>query len=171
MIAHAGLPDCYWAEAVATAAYLRNQIPTTAFKRGMTPYEQWYGRKPDLGHLKVFGCMAYAHIPDVQRKKLDKKAEKLHFVGYSIQSKGYRLLDEKTKNVMIHRDVTFNEADFGHKAADEHRKSSVEVDVKTEVVQPDVRAEDVEREVENGITILNDKDVYPSDMELMSMQT
>ena len=37
-----------------------------------------------VGHFKVFGCMAYAHIPDAQRQKLDKKSEKLWFVGYSI---------------------------------------------------------------------------------------
>ena len=128
MIAHAGLPNCYWAEAVATAAYLRNRVPTVAFKEKTTPYEQWYGRKPNLGHLKVFGCMAYAHIPDVHRQKLDKKAEKLRFVGYSIQSKGYRLLDEKTSKVVVRRDVTFNEIDFGL-GAEERHKNSMEVNL------------------------------------------
>ena len=64
MLAHAGLPDSYWAEAVATAAYLRNRMPTTALHQKVTPYELWYGRKPNLSHLRVFGCMAYAHIPD-----------------------------------------------------------------------------------------------------------
>ena len=128
MITHAGLPDCYWAEAVATASYVRNRVPTTAFKDKMTPYEKWYGRKPNLSNLKVFGCMAYAHIPDVQRQKLDKKAEKLRFVGYSIQSKGYRLLDERTSKIVIRRDVTFNEADFNRKSEVKH-KDSVEVNL------------------------------------------
>ena len=82
MIAHAELPDRYWAGAVATAAYVRNRTPTTAIKEGTTPYERWYGRKPNISHLKVFGCMAYAHVQDVQHQKLDKKAEKLRFVGY-----------------------------------------------------------------------------------------
>ena len=49
------------------------------------------------------------------RKKLDKKAVKLRFVGYSIQSKAYRLLDEKTSKIYIRRDVIFNEKDFGQK--------------------------------------------------------
>ena len=98
MLSHAGLPNSYWAEAVATAAYLRNriQVPTAAIKEDKTPYERWYGRKPNISHLKVFGCMAYAHIPDAQRQKLDKKSEKLRFVGYSIRSKGYRLFDEES---------------------------------------------------------------------------
>ena len=66
MIAHAGLSDGYWAEAVATAAYVRNRMPTAAFSGSITPYQQWYGRKPNISHLKVFGCMAYALIPNVQ---------------------------------------------------------------------------------------------------------
>lgn len=56
----------------------------------------WSGRKTDPSHLKVFGCVAYTHVPDSQRQKLDSKAVKLRFVGYSIQSKG-RLIDERQR--------------------------------------------------------------------------
>ena len=62
MIAHANLPNDYWAEAIATAAYVKNRAPTTAFEIDTTPYERWYGKKPDVTHLKVFGCIAYAHV-------------------------------------------------------------------------------------------------------------
>ena len=86
MMTHAGLPDKFWAEAVDTAAYLRNHTPTTAIRGYRTPYEVWYGERPNIGHLKVFGCVAYAHIPDSLRQKLDKKAVKLRFVGYSSQT-------------------------------------------------------------------------------------
>ena len=79
MIRFAKIPDSYWGEAVATAAYIRNRVPTSAFKERVSPYEKLYQRKPDL---RVFGCVAYAHIPDCQRSKLDKKAEKFRFVGY-----------------------------------------------------------------------------------------
>ena len=114
MLSHAGLSNRYWAEAVATAAYIRNRTPTAAIKEQQTPYERWYRKKPNVSHLRVFGCIAFAHIPDAQRHKLDKKSEKLRFVGYSIQSKGYRLFDEKSHKVVIRRDVAFNETDFGH---------------------------------------------------------
>ena len=73
---------------------------------------------------KVFGCIAFAHVPDAQRWKLDKKSEKLHFVGYSKETKGYRLLDEKTSKVIIRRDVRFNETDFGYTEAVKSRKQS-----------------------------------------------
>ncbi len=115
MISHAGLPNSYWAEAVGTAAYVKNRVPTSSLKvEKRTPYEKWYGRKPKLNHLRVFGCAAYAHVPSNQRQKLDKKSIKYRFVGYSKESKGYRLLDETQKKIYIRRDVIFNEKDFGH---------------------------------------------------------
>ena len=53
--------------------------------------------------LVISRCLVawLTHIPDVKQTKLDKKAEKSRFVGYSTQMKGYRLLDEKTLNVVI----------------------------------------------------------------------
>ena len=87
-------------------------MPTTAIKNDQTPYERWYGRKPNVSHLRVFGCVAYAHVPDSERQKLDKKAVKLRFVGYAKMSKGYRLLDWKTEKIVTRRDVVFNETNF-----------------------------------------------------------
>lgn len=81
LLKHAGLSNFYWAEAVATAAYLRNQLVTTALKSGESPYQRWYGNKPDLRHIRVFGCAAYTHIPGGNRKKLDAKAQKLRSIG------------------------------------------------------------------------------------------
>ena len=61
----------------------------------------------------MFGCMCYAYIPDTNRKgKLSKKAEKLRFIGYSLKTKGYHLIDEGTSKVLVRRDVIFNKADF-----------------------------------------------------------
>lgn len=67
-------------------------------KENETLYEQWYGKKPDVSHLKVFGFMAYILMPDGEQQKLDKKSKKMHFVGYSLMSKGYRLLMRRTES-------------------------------------------------------------------------
>ena len=93
----------------------------------------------------MFGCIIYSYIPDSKQTKLDKKAEKLRFVGHSIQSKGYRLIDENTSRVFIRRDVTFNEADFGLKEAEVEQQSSVEVDIDPE---SELRQENGEQERE-----------------------
>ena len=74
MLTQAGLPKIYWAEAANTANYLKNRTPSQALL-GKTSFEMWYDRKPDLSHLKTFGCIAYAYIPDAQRKKLDKSCK------------------------------------------------------------------------------------------------
>ncbi len=122
MMAHAQLSNYYWAEAVFAAAYLKNRTPSKAFQELTTLYERWYGKKPDLSHLHVFGCETYAHVPDSQHVKLDKKAEKMRFVGYSIHPIWYRLLNEETHSVVVRRDVTFNENDFGQSKSELHKE-------------------------------------------------
>ncbi|MCO5580873.1 hypothetical protein L7F22_034745 [Adiantum nelumboides] len=88
MLKAKSLPHKLWMEAVACAAHVLNRCPTRALKT-ITPYESWYDRKPSVSYLRVFGCLAYAHIPQQLRGKLDDKAVKCIFVGYSSGSKGF----------------------------------------------------------------------------------
>ena len=87
MLNEKGLQDFYWTKAVATAVYIMSRTPTATI-HGMTPEERYTGRKLDISHLKIFGCIAYVHVPDELRSKLDPKAEKCIFIGYSLQQKG-----------------------------------------------------------------------------------
>ena len=102
------MPKSFWAEALATATYLRNRSPTKAVE-GKTPYEALYGVKPKVGHLRVFGCTAYAHVPTLEKLKLDDKARKCIFLGYPTNRKGYRLYNQSSGRVIHSRDVQFNE--------------------------------------------------------------
>ena len=90
------------------ATYILNRCPTKAL-HSITPYEAWHGKKPSIGHLRVFGCLAYALVPMQQHHKLDDKAVKCIFVGYSAESKGYRLYHPQSKCILITRDVVFVE--------------------------------------------------------------
>ena len=90
MIHHAKLPMEFWAEAVNNAVYLKNRSPSAALKE-QTPYQCMFNSKPDVLNLKVFGCMAYAHIPRDNRKKFDPKSRRTIFVGYPEATKGYKL--------------------------------------------------------------------------------
>ena len=146
MMAQPGLPECYWAEAVTTAAYLRNRTPTRSLMEKTTPYEKWYGRKPNLSHLRMFGCMALAYIPDSNRKgKLSKKAEKLRFIRYSLQTKGYRLIDENTSKVITRRDVIFNESDFQHDSTTVKINEGVTVSDHEKIMVPEEEEEPMEQ--------------------------
>lgn len=104
------LPKKFWAEAANTAVFLLNRLPTKALERS-TPFEVWYGVKPSVKNLKVFGCLCYTHVPEVKRDKLDKKAELGIFIGYNLQSKAYRIFHPMTGNVTVSRDVVFIEED------------------------------------------------------------
>ncbi|KAL0378046.1 UNVERIFIED_CONTAM: Retrovirus-related Pol polyprotein from transposon TNT 1-94 [Sesamum radiatum] len=108
MLQEKHLPKAFWAEAVYTAVYLLNRCPTKAVQN-MTPIEAWSGRKPSAKHLRVFGSICYVHIPTEKRHKLEEKTEKGIFLGYSTQSKGYRIYNLKTKKLIISRDVEFDE--------------------------------------------------------------
>ena len=49
-------------------------------------------------HFRVFGCMAYTHVPDCERRKLDTKSKKMHFVGYSLTRRVMVFLMRRTEN-------------------------------------------------------------------------
>ncbi|KAK5840393.1 hypothetical protein PVK06_009292 [Gossypium arboreum] len=102
------LPKTMWAEAANTVVYIQNRLPTKAVEY-KTLFEAWFGFKPSLAHLRVFGCLCYAQVPTVKRSKLDKKPQTGILVGYSPVKKGYRILDPSTNKVMVSKDVVFNE--------------------------------------------------------------
>ena len=103
------IPKKLWAEAANTAVYLMNRLPTKAVLK-KTPYEAWFGSKPGVSHLKVFGSVCYYWIPEPKREKLDEKAEIGVLVGYSSESKGYRVFNPLLEKVVISRDVRVDES-------------------------------------------------------------
>lgn len=107
MLEESGLPKELWGEAVRTAAYLKNRSPTS--KRTKTPWELFYGKKPDVSRLRVFGATAYALIPTELRKKLDKHSDRGRLVGYGEGIKGYRILLDGSNTVVVRSDVVFTE--------------------------------------------------------------
>jgi hypothetical protein len=64
------VPGKYRGEAVRHVVYLLNRLPTKAMGE-RTPFEAWNGRKPHLGHLRLFGCMAHVKPTTLHMKKLD----------------------------------------------------------------------------------------------------
>lgn len=64
------LPLMLWGEAIRHSIYVLNRLPTRSVS-GMTPYEAWCGNKPNIGHIRVFGCLAHMKLPSIQTTKLD----------------------------------------------------------------------------------------------------
>ncbi|GMF42283.1 unnamed protein product [Phytophthora fragariaefolia] len=107
MLYHEGISNKWWAESVNIAVWIINRIPNSVNIK--TPYEIVNKAKPQLKHLKVFGSLGYAHIPDEKRQKLDTKAFRCRFLGYEDGVKGYRVLNVATGKVQIVRTVNFME--------------------------------------------------------------
>jgi len=108
MILAQGLELEFWGEAVNIAMYIKNQCPTKALD-SKTPQEAWSGRKPDVSHLRAFGCKAFTHVPDEKSTKLESKSMPCVFLGYYEGTKAYHLMCVKTKRINKSRDVVFIE--------------------------------------------------------------
>lgn len=124
MMQHADVPKEFWDEAVRTAAYLINRSPSANLEDA-TPAEVWYGKKPDVSNLTVFGCIAYSHIPKELRNKFDAKVRKCVMLGYN--NNGYRLWSVDKQEIVASRDVMFNESMFYYKVH-ESRGKMIQVD-------------------------------------------
>ncbi|UYV72349.1 hypothetical protein LAZ67_9002732 [Cordylochernes scorpioides] len=107
-----GLPMAFWAEAVATASYVKNCTPHRSIKLD-TPMEKWKGRKPSIRHFRIFGCLAFWPITQQHRSKFVPKSRKGIFVGYSLKRKAYRVYDTITKKIEEVRSVKFVENEKG----------------------------------------------------------
>jgi hypothetical protein len=108
LLQESGLPNTFWAEGVANSVYVKNRVSTKGLQNA-TPYEVFKEKKPTVSCFRIFGCDAFAAIPKEKRKKLDPKSQKLVMLGYDLNKKGYRLWDPKRSQVVISRDVDFNE--------------------------------------------------------------
>jgi hypothetical protein len=108
MLNEKNLPNYFWAEAVATIVYIRNQTPTTVV-HGMTLEKEFTGKKPNVSHLRIFGCISYVHVPDENRSKLDPKVEECIFIEYSSKQKKYRCFNPSTGKLQVSKDVVFDE--------------------------------------------------------------
>jgi len=108
MVVHKDCPKFLWGEATTTAVYILNRCPTKSVIN-MTPYEAIWNKKPDISHLRVFGSMVYAHKTQEKKDKLDETSIKCVLIGYSEQSKAYRLMEPVSQKLIISRDVIINE--------------------------------------------------------------
>jgi hypothetical protein len=119
MIHDQDLPMHLWAEAARTVVYVQNRISHSALGN-KTPKEMFIGKKPEVSHLKIIGCPVIIHIPKEKRSKLEPSGKKGIFVGYSEQSKAYRIYLPRFRQIEISRDVTFDEDTAFNKSKKNH---------------------------------------------------
>lgn len=117
------MPSYFWGEAIRHAIYLLNRLPTRAVSR-ITPYEAWSGKKPYIGHIRVFGCIAHMRIPNVNLEKLDDRSKVVVHLGKEPGTKAYRVYDPVNKKVHVSRDLIFEETKSWAWACDSESENS-----------------------------------------------
>lgn len=127
MMTQSKLPISFWAEAVATANFNRNRCITKALG-DKTPFELWYGRRPDVKHMRTFGETAYMLNKAPGKGKLDLRGIKCIFVGYDKSSKSYRVWVPSKQKVTVTRDIKFVDVDAVTRSPKESTPSSADQD-------------------------------------------
>jgi hypothetical protein len=107
------VPKSFWREAVLTAAHLINRLPSRVlgFKSPREMLSTFYPNLHTTNNLvpRIFGRVSFVHIHSQSRGKLDLRALKCVFVGYSSTQKGYKCYHPPSKKFYVSADVTFNE--------------------------------------------------------------
>ena len=121
MLWDARLPMAFWVPAMTAANFLSNRSPTSALS-DQTPFQAWYGRPPNLGFIRLFGCRAQVHVPREIRSKTmwDSKSTDCILIGYSDTENIYELWDIEKGAVIKRRDVIFWEDELGSVSLQRH---------------------------------------------------
>jgi len=101
----------FYSYVVMQYVFVINHLPTKVLK-GKTLYELVYKTIPNFDDVKVFGSLCFASSLQRNRSKFDTRARKYMFLGYQNGTKGYFMLDIKSREIFVSRDVTFYEKLF-----------------------------------------------------------
>jgi hypothetical protein len=108
MLAEYNVSDSYWAEAINTACHSSNRLYCHKLLK-KTPYELLIGRKPNISYFRVFGCKCYILRKGSRPSKFEKKCDEGFLLGYSSNSKAYRVFNKTHGIIEEAYDVEFDE--------------------------------------------------------------
>ncbi|GJY89648.1 ribonuclease H-like domain-containing protein [Tanacetum coccineum] len=108
MLADSKLPTTFWAEAVNTTCYVQNRVLVVK-PHNKTPYELFHGRTPTLSFMRPFGCHVTILNTIDHLGKFDGKVDEGFFVGYSLNSKAFKVFNSRTRIVEENLHIRFSE--------------------------------------------------------------
>ena len=109
MLSESSLPKYFWANAMSISCYMLNRVLIRPSLK-KTLYELFNGRKPNISHLKVFGCRCFIlNNAKENLGKFDEKADNSIFIGYSSTSHAYRVYNKRVMTVEESVHVVFDE--------------------------------------------------------------
>ena len=108
MMSLTDLPLSFFGYALEMAAFTLNRAPSKSIET--TPYDLWFGEKPKLSFLEVWGCDAY--VKKLQLDKLEPKSEKCVFIGYPKVTIGYTFYHRSEGKIFVAKNGSFLEKEF-----------------------------------------------------------
>ncbi|GAA0151556.1 hypothetical protein LIER_10254 [Lithospermum erythrorhizon] len=108
LLSHSNLPRIFWGEPLNASIQIINLSPITTLE-GKVPNEVWSRKGVTYKHLRVFGCIAFVHVPKDERTKLDAKSKEYVLLSHGNDKFGYKLYDPKAKKIVRSLDVIFFE--------------------------------------------------------------
>ena len=106
LLLESSVPPKFWVEALSTAMYLINRLPSQQLNFD-SPYYRLFSMHPDYHNLHTFGCVCFVHLPSHERHKLTAQSARCAFMGYSIGQKGFLCYDVVTNRLRMSRNVNF----------------------------------------------------------------
>ncbi|GKB32358.1 retrovirus-related pol polyprotein from transposon TNT 1-94 [Tanacetum coccineum] len=165
MLSAAKVPLFFWAEAIATSCFTQNRsliIP----RYEKTPYHIINGRKPSVKFFHIFGSLCYIVRDGENLDKMKEKGDACIFVGYSTQSRAYRVFNKRTRIIVETIHVNFDELP---QMASDHVKSDPVSQCSTTVLEqdslsPDPQSQENVTQTAETVTTSNELDLLFSPM-------
>ena len=96
----------FWTEALSTAAYLINRLPSSSTEFH-SPYYRLFQNHPSYDNLHVFCSVCFVHLPSIEHNKLPSQSAKCAFIGYAAHQKGFLCYDPQVRRIHVSRNVFF----------------------------------------------------------------
>nr|GEY29749.1 hypothetical protein [Tanacetum cinerariifolium] len=108
MLSAAKFPLFFWAEAISITCFTQN-LSLVIPRHEKTPYHIINERKPSVKFFHIFGSLCYIIRDGENLNKIKEKGDARIFVGYSTQSRAYRVFNKRTRVIMETIHVNFDE--------------------------------------------------------------
>nr|GEV59518.1 copia protein [Tanacetum cinerariifolium] len=160
MLSAVKVPLFFWAEAISTTCFTQNHslvIP----RHEKTPYHIINDQKPSVKFFHMFGSLCYIVRDGENLDKMKEKGDACIFVGYSTQSRAYRVFNKRTRAIVESIHVNFDE--LPHMASDHVSSDPAHecqrMALEHGILSPDTQCQDNVTQVDRTVTTSNELDL------------